>query len=230
MTGELSGGTEISNNRREHEPKSVGDVEKTSANSIKVSPNWSMTPGSQPGAWKSNEISRRCSGSLRQTCRKLLRRSEVGNQPRRGVVRDQPMSAERRQSCLWGVVHPRSGQRGQRRRAWGKDQPCVASLGPGRMRESCWGRQGSTKRRCRYRTVAIRQALEGAGKERYRAGHRFLLPMCWQVGSVVDRFRRGSRRLKNQWPREAYPQDSCRPRLGRRYCVPGKLGRVGGRV
>ena len=39
VAGELSGGTEISNGRREDEPTSVGDVEKTSANSIKVSPN-----------------------------------------------------------------------------------------------------------------------------------------------------------------------------------------------
>ena len=35
---------------------------------------------------------------------------------------------------------------------------------------------------------------------------------------------------KNTWRREAYPQDSCRSGLGRRYCVRGKLGRVGSRV
>ena len=40
---------------------------KESANSIKVSPNWVMTSGSQPGPWKSNEISRRCVFSLCQT-------------------------------------------------------------------------------------------------------------------------------------------------------------------
>ena len=56
VTGGLSGGTESSNGMREHEPKSVGDVEKISANSIKVSPNWVMTSGSQPGPWKSNDI------------------------------------------------------------------------------------------------------------------------------------------------------------------------------
>ena len=52
----LSGGTEISNGRREHEPKSLGDVEKTSANSIRVSPNMVMTSGSQPGPRKSNDF------------------------------------------------------------------------------------------------------------------------------------------------------------------------------
>ena len=72
-TGGLSGGTEISNGRREHEPRSVGDVEKTYVNSIKVTPNWVMTSGSQPEPWKSNDISRRCVCSLCQTCRKLSR-------------------------------------------------------------------------------------------------------------------------------------------------------------
>ena len=42
----------------------------------------------------------------------------------------------------------------------------------------------------------MRQALEGAGKERYRAGRRVLTPLCRPVGYVVDRFRRGSRQLK----------------------------------
>ena len=64
--GGLSSGTEISNGWREHEAKSAGGVEKTSVNPIKVSPNSVMTSGSQPGPWKSNEVSRRCVGSLCQ--------------------------------------------------------------------------------------------------------------------------------------------------------------------
>ena len=55
-------------------------------------------------------------------------------------------------------------------------------------------------------------------------------PLCGQVESVVDRFRRGSRRLKNQWRHGSRPQHSCRPKPGRRCCETTKLGRVGGRV
>ena len=51
------------------------------------------------------------------------------------------------------------------------------------------GAPGLDARRCRHRTVTIRQALEGAVKGRYRAGRRVLTPLYWQVGSVVDRFR-----------------------------------------
>ena len=106
------------------------------------------------------------------------------------------MQAERRQARLWEAVHPRGGQRGQRRPVWGRDQPYVASLGPGQTCESCRGRQGSTRRRCPHRTVTIRQELEGAGKGRYRAGHRVLTLLCRHVGSVVNRFRQGFHRLK----------------------------------
>ena len=40
VTGVLSGGTEIWNGRREHEPKSVSDLKNTSENSMRVSPSW----------------------------------------------------------------------------------------------------------------------------------------------------------------------------------------------
>ena len=46
VTGGLSGGIEILNGRREHEPKSVDDLEGTSANSIKMSPSWVLMCGS----------------------------------------------------------------------------------------------------------------------------------------------------------------------------------------
>ena len=44
----LSGDTEVLNGIREHEPKSVLDVEKTSGNSQRTSPRAVMTDGDQP--------------------------------------------------------------------------------------------------------------------------------------------------------------------------------------
>ena len=70
--------------RQEGTRTSVGDVQKISANSIKLPPNWVMTSGSQVGPWKSNEISRRCFGSLCQTCRKLSRWSEFRRSSKEG--------------------------------------------------------------------------------------------------------------------------------------------------
>ena len=72
VTGALSSRTEISECIREQEPKSVLDLEKTSAKSHRTSPSCSMARGLQPGPSRSKETARRCDGSRSQT-----RRSEA---------------------------------------------------------------------------------------------------------------------------------------------------------
>ena len=124
-------------------------------------------------------------------------------------------------------MHPRGGQRGPRRPAWGRGQPCALSQGPGRLYERRRRCRGSTPRRCRHRTVPMPQELEGAGKGRFRAGRRVPTPLCQLVESITDCFRRDSRRLKNQWHHGAYPQDRFQPKI---TCFERSKGRVGGRA
>ena len=73
VTGALPSGTDISKGIREHDPKSVFEVENTSEKSQSTSPSCSMVGGSQPGSCKSNAISRRCGGSRAQTRRNAER-------------------------------------------------------------------------------------------------------------------------------------------------------------
>ena len=140
-------------------------MEKTSSNSIRVSTNWVMTSGSQPGPWKSNEISRRCADSLRQTCRKsscwltFRRSSKEGSGSKSadvGLAAPGPPK---------DPLHRRGGQRGPRRPVWGRGQPSVASRGPVRSYEVRRGCRGSTPRCCRHRIRPMRQALEGGTEQ-----------------------------------------------------------------
>ena len=61
----------------EHEPKSVLDVEKTSANSQRTCPRSSMTDGNRPEPWRSDVMSCKCRGSWSQSQRKLVRWSPL---------------------------------------------------------------------------------------------------------------------------------------------------------
>ena len=93
--------------------------------------------------------------------------------------------------------------------ASGRGQPSVASRGSGRSYEIRRGCRGPTPRCCRHPIIPMWQAIEGPSKGGYRAGCRVPAPPCRLVRSVVDRCRRGSHQLKNQWRLGAYPQDSC---------------------
>ena len=73
VTGAVSGGMEILNGRREQQPKSVLDVEKTSGNSQRTLPRAVLTDGDQPVPWRSNVMSRKWGGSRPQSCRMLFR-------------------------------------------------------------------------------------------------------------------------------------------------------------
>ena len=81
----------------------------------------------------------------------------------------------------------------------GRGQPVWRHRARDEHDEGRRGRRGSKPRRCRHRTVPMRQVLQEVGRGRYRAGRRVLTnPLCRLVESFVDRFRRGSSRRQKK--------------------------------
>ena len=102
----LSGGTVILKGIRKHESGSILDMEKTSGNSLITSLKSSITNEDQPAPWRSNVMSRRCSGRRSQRRKKLVcwsvlrRPSGLGH----GVFGDSGGSADGGLSLATGML------------------------------------------------------------------------------------------------------------------------------
>ena len=114
MTGALPSGTEITKGIREQEPKSVLDLEKTSAKLQRTSPSCSIAKGVQPGPRRSKATARRCDGSHSQTRRNEACCSGVRRSSRAGEREAVAATATR-----GGAVTPEAGV-----------TPCGSEKGP----------------------------------------------------------------------------------------------------